>query len=153
MEPQEGQTNQTSDNIQEVEINGHKDDTIQLLVNLVNSKPDFQIGITLQMGGFLVSGRIISGDNYFDKLGAIMASGLSDGDNENAKLVHESIKALGKKYKEQRLNESIEYGVTTYIHLENCTLGDVRLRSTFQTLWRGRISEVAGFFIGELNAS
>jgi hypothetical protein len=152
-EAQEENTDLTLDSPQEVDIIGYRDGTLQILVNLINSNPEFQIGLTLQMGGFLVSGKLIAGDDYFDRLGALMASGMPGTDVENNRLVHDSIKMLGNKYSEQRKDETIERGVTTYIHLMDCTFGDAQFRSTFKALWRGRISEVAGFFIGELAAS
>ena len=47
---------------------------LQTLVNIVNMGP-FTFGITLNVGGFLVSGELFSGKDYFEKFGTQFVSG------------------------------------------------------------------------------
>ncbi|MDX1319990.1 MAG: hypothetical protein R3207_07420, partial [Oceanospirillum sp.] len=50
---------------QENMMSQNKDWFLENLVNTVNGS-DIEIGITLQMDGFLVSGYIVNGRKYFD---------------------------------------------------------------------------------------
>lgn len=54
-----------------------KDWFLQSLINMVNSGT-FSFGVTLSVSGFLVSGQLIGGKEYFDGFAGDFTSGFSD---------------------------------------------------------------------------
>ena len=69
---------------------------LQFLVNLVNNGSQIEsIGVTLQMGGMLVSGSIVSGAEYFDRFAASFTNSLGAMDAETRTTVHASLAELG----------------------------------------------------------
>lgn len=125
---------------------------LQLLVNMTNDS-DFEIGITLQVSGLLVSGKLISGKHYFDAAAADFASPFASTPD-----VAESIKSTISSYGDIYSKESDNHKMSPpqYLHLK-----DARFFNTFGTpvpenkgvLWRGRICEVGGFVLGTLSGS
>lgn len=122
---------------------------LQALVELVNGAADggLSFGITLQMGGLLVSGTVIAGDKYFEQFGETFAGAFDNGDR-----VKQAIARFGDRYRDGRAGQAANDAGVGYIHLENCRFGDVNALSHFAPLWRGRIAEVDGFFLGLLAA-
>lgn len=121
---------------------------LQFLVNLVNNGDGLQgIGVTLQMGGMLLGGTIISGADYFDRFADGFASALQadTGDRES---VRSTLAELGDVF---RLPQPVE-PLPNYIHLSDALFftTDGEPISEQPTLWRGRLSEVDGFILGRL---
>lgn len=66
------------------------------MVNLVNNGGQLEsIGVTLQMGGMLVSGSIVSGAEYFDRFAASFTGSLDMLDADARDAVHRSLAELG----------------------------------------------------------
>lgn len=124
---------------------------LQFLVNLVNNGGQLKgIGVTLQMGGMLVSGSIVSGAEYFDRFAEAFADSLSDMDDQARGSVRSSLSELGDVF---RLPQPAE-PLPNYIHLADALFftADGTPIAGQPTLWRGRSSAVDGFILGRLQA-
>lgn len=124
---------------------------LQFLVNLVNNGGQLKsIGITLQMGGMLVSGEIVSGAEYFDRFAETFADSLADMDATARQSVRASLAELGDVF---RLPQPAE-PLPNYLHLANALFftADGTPIAGQPTLWRGRSSAVDGFILGRLQA-
>ena len=109
-----------------------------------------EIGITLHVGGSLVSGTLINGKKYFDGIAELMT-----GANTNLPKVAASWKSIaefGQIYDAPAEDGRLKN--TQYIHLKNArTFGNAGtiIPARLGVLWRGRLSNVAGFSFGILN--
>ena len=125
-----------------------KDWFLQFLVNLAN-KNQFELDITLTVGGFQISGTLSSVRNYFDDLGAYFASPFRD--KGNSEQVSAAFQKIGDQCSCVAPSEQTE--TPSYIHLKNTKFYDAQgksLGSETGTWWRGRLSEVQGFAPGRL---
>jgi hypothetical protein len=122
---------------------------LQNLVNLVNAR-EIELGITLNLGGFLVSGRLVSGQKYFGGFGEDLGSTFND--PEIRRNVEQSYAQLGEIYTAGRkAGEAV--APPNYLHLMNARFfhtAGVPIPTDGGVWWRGRISEVSGFFLGTL---
>ena len=131
-------------------LTNHEDYLLQQLVEFANAGA-FSAGITLQMGGFLVTGTLIAADTYFDKFADLVVNGASEG-STGLELVRTALASFGDRYREARLDDGPALtGNTAYIHLENCTFYTPSGSFSFKALWRGRIAQADGFFLGLLS--
>ncbi|MFL1806044.1 gas vesicle accessory protein GvpU [Plesiomonas shigelloides] len=124
-----------------------KDWFLQSLVNMANGGV-LSFGITLNVGGFLVSGELIGGKAYFEGFGSDFASGLSD--SSIADQVKASFAQHGEIYSS---NENPS--PPAYIHLKDARFFNSNgnpIPGNRGVWWRGRISEVDGFSLGSLSA-
>lgn len=124
---------------------------LQNLVNIVNAR-DIQLGITLNVGGFLVSGLLVSGQKYFSGFGEDLGSGFNNADIRSS--VEQSYAQLGEIYTaSKRPGESST--PPNYLHLMQArffnTAGNP-IPANHGVWWRARVSEVSGFFLGTLDA-
>jgi len=122
---------------------------LQSLVNVVNGG-QLSFGVTLNVGGFLISGVLVSGKEYFDGLGGDVASGVDD--SEAASLIQETFNKYGAIYDIDDVKGK-EEGLPrpAYIHMRDArffsTSGEP-VPSNQGVWWRGRIGEVQGFVLG-----
>ncbi|MFY3136848.1 gas vesicle accessory protein GvpU [Achromobacter xylosoxidans] len=124
---------------------------LQFLVNLVNNGGQLKsIGVTLQMGGMLVSGSIVSGAEYFDRFAETFSGSLADMDTQARQSVRTSLAELGDVF---RLPQPAE-PLPNYIHLVDALFfsADGTPIAGQPTLWRGRSSAVDGFILGRLQS-
>ena len=131
-----------------------KDWFLQRLVNIVNSG-GVNFGITLNVSGFLVSGNLIGGKEYFEGCSADFASGLASGESAGIvkKTIAEFIASGGDIYTSDE-DEKRQIS-PSYVHLRNAKFYNTNgnpIPSNRGVLWRGRISEVSGFALGSLSA-
>ncbi|WYX62419.1 gas vesicle protein [Achromobacter xylosoxidans] len=120
-------------------------------MNLVNNGGQLKsIGVTLQMGGMLVSGSIVSGAEYFDRFAETFSDSLSDMDTQARQSVRTSLAELGDVF---RLPQPAE-PLPNYIHLVDALFftADGTPIAGQPTLWRGRSSAVDGFILGRLQS-
>lgn len=122
---------------------------LQSLVSMVNGTST-EMGITLQVGGLLVSGRLVSGDLYFSAFGETFAGALKD--TEEAPKVRAMFEKYGEIYKATDDTRSGE--PPQYIHLKDARFFGINENPVPSTgvWWRGRISEVEGFVLGVFSA-
>lgn len=118
---------------------------LQTLVNLANNA-HLEIGITLLIGGGVVSGTLIGGKKYFELFGTDFSSVLSGDTKEEVRAAFASKGAL------YDTDESQEAPSPQYVHLMNAKIfsptGTIPTHGG--TLWRGKINSVAGFNLGSL---
>ncbi|WP_342620756.1 gas vesicle accessory protein GvpU [Rhodoferax sp. GW822-FHT02A01] len=125
---------------------------LQSLVNLTN-KSAFQVGITLQVSGMLVSGVLVSHKQYFEGFASELANAFAD--TEEAETIKTHISSYGDSYKSDGENEE-PLPPPQFIHLKETrffnTAGNP-IPGNRGVWWRGRICEVGGFTLGSLSAS
>jgi len=126
---------------------------LQNLVHIVNICP-IGFGITLNVGGFLVSGNLFGGKGYFEKFGTDFAAIFQDIKLPKAQQekLKKDIAEYGSIYnKNQKSMDPIN--PPAYIHLQNAkffTTTGKPMPHNRTVLWRGRIAEIQGFFFGIL---
>lgn len=119
-----------------------KDSVLEFFVQASN-KHGFALDITLNVNGAVVSGTMISAKEYFDTLSETFEDGSEVAQNLSEQL--------------SRASESIEEngsGEAHFIHLKNTKvyIGDSKSTpSKGQIIWRGKLSEVNGFFLGKIS--
>ncbi len=125
-----------------------KDWFLQFLVNLAN-RNQFELGITLNVGGFLIAGTLVGAKRYFEEFGEDFAASFEAGTNPI------DIKSFFKKIGEECacVSNREHTESPSYIHLKNAmfyTLQGNPMQANGGVWWRGRISEVQGFVPGNL---
>jgi len=122
---------------------------LQNLVNMVNAR-NIELGITLNSGGFLVSGLLVSGKKFFSGLASDLSISFQDPEVRNS--IEQSYAQIGEIYATGRGGETI--APPNYLHLMQArffhTAGQP-VPAADGVWWRGRISEVSGFFLGMLD--
>ncbi|WP_078392688.1 gas vesicle accessory protein GvpU [Shouchella patagoniensis] len=121
-----------------------KDSSLEFFVRAAN-KHDFSLDITLNVNGAMITGTTISAQEYFETLG----ESFEDGNEVSQKLSEEFLKA----------GEAAEGGgddSINFIHLKNTKVYLAESKGTpskGKILWRGKIEEVNGFFLGKITES
>ncbi|QGH37111.1 gas vesicle protein GvpU [Gracilibacillus salitolerans] len=109
------------------------------------NKHDFNLEITLNVNGALVSGTTISAQEYFEEL----SEAFEDGNEVSKKISEQLVQA--SEGAETSTNESV-----SFIHLKNTKVycGDSKSTpSKGNIIWRGKLSEIDGFFLGKIAES
>ena len=118
-------------------------------------KTGLEMGITLTVSGAIVSGILISGKTYFDELGDSIQRGVS-GSVEVAQALGKSWKQFTKIYeKPEGVDDDWEPPLPGYIHLRDARVfapGGRAIPSNGGVLWRGKLSSIDGFSMGNLSA-
>lgn len=139
--------NEENNEITQVVRVDDKDWFLQSLINMVNGGK-MSFGITLNVGGFLVSGTLIGGKEYFEGFGEDFASGFQDLDSA------ESIKAAFSKNGEIYTSEE-DAPPPSYVHIKDARFFNTNgnpIPGNRGVWWRGRVAEVDGFSLGSLSA-
>ena len=107
------------------------------------------IGVTLNVKGLIISGELTSREEYFK--GIIQQTKNSNGDSEIVKAIADSFSTMDKTIKEI-LSEKEQKPLPNFVHLKNARYfpGGNCTPSNKGVWWRGRLSEVDGFHIGNL---
>lgn len=124
---------------------------LQILVKMANQN-GVEMGITLQVGGVLVSGQLVSGKKYFEGFADDFSGAMSD--PEEAQGVRNAFAKFGSGYGKEE-DESAPQFEPTFIHLKDARVfhpGGTAVPGNRGVWWRGRLSEVAGFVLGSLSA-
>ena len=123
---------------------------LQNLVNLVNAR-DIKLGITLNVGGFLVSGLLVSGQKYFGGFAEDLGSNFDD--PETRRGIEQAYAQIGDIYTAGR-STGQTVSPPNYLHLMQArffNIGGHPIPGNNGVWWRARISGVSGFFLGMLN--
>lgn len=127
-----------------------KDWFLQMLVGMAND--GLGISITLNVGGLLVSGNLVSGKDYLIEFGEVLSKSLDPENGENAKGIRESYQNMAEDVYGQDESKSAP---PVYLHMKNAKYfsisGDSLPSNDEVSLWRGRISEVGGFSLGSFS--
>ncbi|KAB7708967.1 gas vesicle protein GvpU [Bacillus aerolatus] len=118
-----------------------KDSILEFFVQAAN-KHDFSLDITLNVKGAVITGTIISAKEYFDTLSEIF----EDGD-EVAQMLSDQLVDAGEAAQSQDNPEAC------FIHMKDTKVycGDSKpTPSKGEILWRGKLSEIDGFFLGKI---
>jgi hypothetical protein len=134
---------ETSTSIPLMEVIPNTDWFLGMLVNMINGN-DNCIGITLSVGGSIISGQLISGHKYFEEFAAVFCKNYTD---YNAEMVSK-FSSFGDVYKSDDKSMPVNY-----IHLKDAKVfqsGGTTIPSS-SVLWRGKLDSIDGFFLGYLS--
>ena len=123
---------------------------LQCLVDLAN-RYGTSFGVTLNVGGFLVSGYTASGKDFFDAVGRMMGQSFANNTEVGAS-VEQYFKRFGEIYVFEGSDEERE--LPGMIHLKDARYfhhSGKPIPSNQSLWWRGRLSSVAGFSMGNLS--
>jgi hypothetical protein len=125
---------------------------LDLLVKMAHD--GMEVGVTLLVEGFLVSGILVSGPKYFENIGAEFAAALSAQGQEGAESFKQTFAQIGDFSKPPADNSDAP--PFAYIHLKDARFfhnSGQPIPANHAVWWRGRLSEVAGFIIGNISYS
>ncbi|MEU5945122.1 hypothetical protein ABZ793_06115 [Micromonospora sp. NPDC047465] len=112
-----------------------------------------ELGVTLSVSGGLVTGTLVGRDRWFQELGDFIEQAADRPDARSlADELGELMSEVGKPADgEDGFVSTLQY---VFIHLINARYvqGSQLMPNQGTMLWRGRISEVAGFSVGTLAA-
>ncbi|WLG37634.1 gas vesicle accessory protein GvpU [Pseudomonas rhodesiae] len=130
--------------IERTEWSGRQVDwLLQWFVKLVGSL-NIEIGITLTVGGSIISGNLVSHQSYFDKLAEDVSAPFAKIASEETA---ETMKNMILAYKPGE--PGADDPASQYLHLKDCQLFTNGVQPTGSgALWRGKISAVDGFTLG-----
>ncbi|RHW33208.1 gas vesicle protein GvpU [Lysinibacillus yapensis] len=120
---------------------GTKDNILEFFVQAANQH-DFTLDITLNVKGSVITGTLISANEYFNTLSETFEEG-----NEIAQFLSEQLAEAGQAA--QNNNSSEAY----FIHMKETKVycGDSKpTPSKGEFLWRGKLAEIDGFFLGKI---
>ena len=150
MNQSQSQTNSTSPSPQLTS----SDWFLQMLVEMVNGS-EVVFPVTLNVGGVLVSGEMVSGHKYFEGFAKDLKEGMFGTTSENANFVEDQFKKLGSIYiREEQGQDDERKPPPQYIHLRNARIfhpGGTPIPTNRGVWWRGRLEAVDGFILGTLS--
>jgi len=116
---------------------------LEELVDITNGTEN-EIGLTLNIGGILLTGTLISGHKYFEWF----ANTIGSGSEETTKY----FKSFGEVYLKKKDNKSKPPAL---IHIKDAKFyqpgGNISIPAVDGSYWRGRITVVDGFILGKLH--
>lgn len=120
---------------------------LQWLSGFINDT-NIRIGVTLTVGGNMITGTLIPHEAYFNRLAKEISEPFADADPEGQKALYERMIGFGKP-----ADPEAQQLPNQYIHLDNARVhtGGNQILPNKGTLWRGKVSAVDGFILGELN--
>lgn len=123
---------------------------LQNLVNIAN-KSGLEFGVTLVVGGSILSGRLISGKKYFETFAKEFADAFPGDSREG---IYESFAQHGEIYSQSN-DENDDSPPPQFIHLidSRCFYPGNQLPNNKGVLWRGKINAVSGFSLGQLSTA
>ena len=125
---------------------------LQQLVELANSRTT-TFGITLNVGGILISGTLIGGKRYFEGFARDFAKSLERSFGGATDEIRRHFEQYGDIY-ELPPNDS-NASNPTFIHIENAKYFSPAgnpLPAQGGMFWRGKLSAVDGFILGALTS-
>jgi hypothetical protein len=149
-------------------ISNTTDFFLQSLVKFANQF-NFGLSITISSGGLLISGQLISGDEYFSLLGQQILESPNI-EEDSAKSLQQLMNMFGDFYvdlREKSNQKSSEESTdnnseeneppTSFFHLKNVNFfspagPSMNINSSFR-LWRGNIDHIDGYTLGALEPS
>lgn len=124
---------------------------LRTLIFLAN-RLGVELGITLQLSGILISGQLVSGRKYME---GIVQDFRDVGDaGEGLATTLEGMKEDVYPVPDLDVEPSPHEATPTYIHLRDAHIfsnAGTSLPGNRSVWWRGRVSEVSGFFFGVLS--
>lgn len=129
---------------------GDEDWLLDNVIGLANM--GIEIGITLTVGGGLVSGLLVGGGEWIKLFADQFQQGVGRG---NLPDLADTLANSFRQYSEIYEGKKSLSPQATFIHLKNAHhfIAGTPIPSGPGVLWRGRLSEVAGFSLGNLEVS
>jgi len=125
---------------------------LRYLVDMANLQ-ELQIGLTLLVDGMLVSGTLIGGQAYFAGITQTISSAMCD--SPEATAVTDLFEKVNRAVHAETSPEKPS-PPPAYIHMKDTYFfqpGNTGSTPSSQgVLWRGKLSQVSGFFFGNLTA-
>ncbi|MFQ3802021.1 gas vesicle accessory protein GvpU [Staphylococcus equorum] len=118
-----------------------KDSILEAFVEASN-KYEFSLDISLVTNGTVVSGTLVSAEEYFKQLSKSFKGG------------NDVAKAFSEKFSEAEDAASSTTDEVQFVHMKDVKIyiGDNKPTPSKGTpLWRGKIHEVDSFFLGKIN--
>lgn len=134
----------TIENLSSNNRGASSDPLLELLIEMTD-ETGAELPITLQVSGLVVSGKLIGKAAYLDEFTCLFAQGMTD---------RQAVEGLRKSFAE--ISSDSESGVAvppTAVHVKDAALfgvGNMPVPYERGALWRGRLSEVDAFFLGEI---
>jgi hypothetical protein len=122
-------------------------------VHAVNRSVDTGIGVTLFVGGSVITGMLIGIAEYYSLLGDFWAETFK---NDTGAMMAKSYKELSKRtHRSLTSQKDDDHRPPVFIHLKNAQVvsADGMVPSSPTMLWRGRIGQVQGYAMGTLQRS
>ncbi|MFC4735072.1 gas vesicle accessory protein GvpU [Bacillus daqingensis] len=126
-------------------IKNEKDVILQMMIEACNDNEDYTLPVTVNVNGSIISGDLIGAERYFTEFKEAF-----DTDLDADKGIYESLEKAAEKL------SSGEEPEINYIHIADAKLFDesgTALPSKGAVLWRGKLKEVDGFFLGKVKES
>jgi hypothetical protein len=122
---------------------------LQWLGGFIN-ETNLRIGITLTVGGNMITGTLISHQTYFERLANDFSTPFAVASPETQEVIHAKILSFNASVDPEKTQAPIQY-----IHLDNARVytGGDQILPDEGTLWRGKLAAVEGFILGELNSA
>ncbi|PYZ94627.1 gas vesicle protein GvpU [Salipaludibacillus keqinensis] len=124
-------------------MNTDVDTVLQLLIETANTK-NYSFDITLNVKGTVVTGTVIAAKDYLEKLSKEFSQ-----EDEVEKEINDKLQSAVDALEEE------EEPSANYVHLEEAKLfseSGKSLPSEGSVLWRGKLNDVDGFFLGKVTA-
>jgi len=123
---------------------------LQEFIWMVNTY-DMAIGITLNVGGLLVSGELIGGKSYFGEIGKDFTTSLGGSDK-----IRKSFENWGRKIYSGGTNKKSrrDFEKPYFVHLKNAKFyypGEQPVPKNRGLWWRSRLEAIDGFSLGSLS--
>lgn len=117
---------------------------LQWFVNFVNETP-LEIGVTISMGGVLISGSLISHSSYFTKLADGFSSAFSNIEGADVAEIKRMMLGFHEK---PVVREGERAPAPQYLHLSDVKVLTGSNVTNVNSVWRGKISSIDGFILG-----
>ncbi len=110
------------------------------------------VGLTLSVGGQQISGTLIGGRAYFEKLGGLLESanfsGMEEGFSKDFAKLFSDYKEIYPEISKAKLDSANK---PSFIHLSDALYFlEGNPLTTTRVLWRGKLSEIDGFSLGSM---
>ncbi|MNR29080.1 hypothetical protein D3C85_1464430 [compost metagenome] len=122
---------------------------LQWLCGFIN-ETNLNFGITLTVGGNMITGTLISHQTYFERLANDLSTPFAFASPETQEAIHARILGFHAPVDPEKTQLPVQF-----IHLDNARVhtGGHQILPDKGTLWRGKIAAVEGFILGELNSA
>ena len=134
----------TSGNERSATYRSSSDPLLELLIEMTD-ETGAELPITLQVSGLVVSGKLIGKAAYFDQFTSLFTQGMTD---------RPTVEGLRTSFAEISADSGSEaVAPPIAVHVKDAALfgvGNMPVPYERGALWRGRLSEVDAFFLGEI---
>lgn len=134
----------------------NQDSFLRLLVGAIN-KTDTEVALTLSVGGLLISGMACSSATYFDGLGNDLVTGAegNEAQSDFGAMFRQWAEEFRQSPNTDDDDDDERHWDVRVIHMKDARFfapGQVPLPNNRGIHWRGRLSSVDGFSMGQLRA-